>query len=142
MERHFLDEEKADGSLERIMKNLDDDILKAKTSEEKGKAIEQALKSHEIFNERLRIQNTRLVDEAKNQFDFELRQQVVEDDKAKARKDRIVKVALKGVEFGLMGLGILMQGVIIHNNIIETDSVSKGVTRGIIGKFGDYLKGC
>lgn len=138
---HFLDEEKADKSLEKIMENLDDDVLKAKSVEEKGRAIEHALKSHEIYNERLRIQNARLIDEAKNQFDFEIRSKAAEDEKAKARKDMIVKVALKGGEFLLMGVGIFIQGVIIHNNIIETNSISKGVTKGIIGKFGDYLRG-
>lgn len=139
--RHFLDEEKADKSLEKIMENLDDDILKAKNGEEKGRAIEHALKSHEIYNERLRIQNARFIDEAKNQFDFELRDRIAEDEKAKARKDMIVKVALKSGEFLLMGVGIFIQGLIIHNNIIETSSISKGVTKGIIGKFGDYLRG-
>ena len=138
---HFLDEEKADNSLEKIMENLDDDILKAKSSEEKGRAIEHALKSHEIYNERLKIQNARHVDEAKNQFDFEIRSKTAEDEKAKARKDMIVKIALKGGEFLLMGVGIFIQGLIIHNNIIETSQISKGVTRGIIGRFGDYLKG-
>lgn len=141
MDRHFLDEEKADNSLEKIMKNLDDDILKAKTSEEKGRAIEHALKSHEIYNERLKIQNARLIDEAKNQFDFEIRDKAAEDEKAKARKDMLVKIALKSGEFLLMGAGIFIQGVIIHNNIIETDPISKGVSRGIIGRLGDYLKG-
>lgn len=138
---HFLDEEKADNSLEKIMENLDDDILKAKSSEEKGRAIEHALKSHEIYNERLKIQNARLIDEDKNQFDFELRNKAAEDEKAKARKDMIVKIALKSGEFLLMGVGIFIQGLIIHNNIIETSQISKGVTRGIIGRFGDYLKG-
>lgn len=141
MDRHFLDEEKADNSLEKIMENLDDDILKAKTSEEKGRAIEHALKSHEIYNERLKIQNARLIDEAKNQFDFEIRDRAAEDEKAKARKDMLVKIALKSGEFLLMGAGIFIQGVIIHNNIIETDPISKGVSRGIIGRLGDYLKG-
>ena len=141
MDRHFLDEEKADNSLEKIMENLDDDILKAKTSEEKGRAIEHALKSHEIYNERLKIQNARLIDEAKNQFDFEIRDKAAEDEKAKARKDMLVKIALKSGEFLLMGAGIFIQGVIIHNNIIETDPISKGVSRGIIGRLGDYLKG-
>lgn len=143
----FLDEEKANKGLEQMMKEAEDRRLKAKTPEEIKAASEECAQLHRIYNDRLKIENDRYVQEARNELDLEkmkvdqerAERNDIEEAKSK-RKDRWIKVGLKAAEIGVVVAGIGLQAIIIHNNLIETDGISKGVSRGIFGRIGDYLR--
>lgn len=144
----MLTEEMADRSLEKIMQVAEDEYLKAKTKEERDSAAERYLSLHRIYNDRLKIQNDRMNDESRNQIDaekldYEKEHQAgldIEDKKSKS-KDRWIKIGCKAAEIGVMGACVFIQSIIIHNNMIESDPISKGVTKGFVGRLGDYFKG-
>ena len=144
----MLNENKADSELEKAMEMVSDELLKAKTPEEKEKAAEKFQALHRIYNERLKIQNDDLVQRGKSELDSEkfdhdkARQEEEDVENKKARRREFwSKIGIKAVELGIVATGVVIQCIMIHNNTIETDAISKGTTRTIIGKFGDYLKG-
>lgn len=144
----MLDEQKGDVSLERIMEMAEDDVLKAKNPEEKERAWKRYSDIHKIYNERLKIQNDRYVSEGKMALDAEkldsdkIRQEFSDkEERSTLRKDRIIRIAFKVGELGLVTGGLVIQALMIHNNLIETDMVSKGMSKNLFGRLGDYLRG-
>ena len=143
----MLDEQRADDSLERVMKMAEDECLKAKTKEEKEAAYEKYLKLHHIYNDRLKIQNDRYVAEARNELDLEKmenekeRQAFIDIEEKKSKsKDRWIKIGLKVGEFGFLAAGFVVQAIIIHNNMIESDSISKATSKGFMNRLTDYFR--
>lgn len=143
----MLKEEIADASLEQVMEMAKDDILKAKDSDEKKEAHERFISLHKVYNDRLKIQNDYLVAEDKNALDtekFDHEKKVREEesimDSRRSTRDFIKEVGFTAAKVGLVGLEVAFQGIMIHNNIIETDPVSKSATKGILGTISNYLR--
>lgn len=144
----MLDETKADELLESIMKRADDDVLKAKTPEEKEKAMKIAIEWHKVYNDRLKTQNEHLSSESKIELDVEkmenekaAREESAEAEKLAKRRDFWGKVAIKAVEFGFMLGGTFISMSYNRNNIIETDSMSRAIRKATDNRLGDYIRG-
>ena len=144
----MFDESLADESLQKAMVQVEDDMLKARTSEAKEKAMEQVKEIHKVINERIKIQNDRMIAESKNvldceKFDSEKEQEEKKrlDEKKSKRVDNCIRVGFRVAEIALVTGTFIVQLANLRNNLIETDNLSKAATRNVLGIIGDYLKG-
>lgn len=143
----MLDEKKADDSLEKIMEMIDDMVLKAKTKEEKEKALEWAKEFHRINNDRLKIQNDRYVSEAKlaldaEKFDHdkEVQAEAIERENRMRTFDTIFRTAFQSFGAGAMVYGLYNQRRMINENVIDTNEISRATSRGVFGAFADLFR--
>ncbi len=144
----MLNEQKADLSLETIMEMAEDQVLKAKTDEDKKEAYNTYVNLCKIYNERLRIQNEHCDSESKIAFEVEkmendktIQEITVIDEREAKRKERWIKIGSKALELSIVGLTVFMEAAIMHHNMIKTDDVSKANSRNVMNRLGDYLKG-
>lgn len=144
----MLDETKADESLERVIEMAEDWILKARNNDELESACERYCNLTKVYNDRLKVQNERYVSEAKmaleaEKFDHDKEvQEIISEEERKARnKEFIFRAAVDALKLGYIGYGYTIQTLQMHNNIIETDPISKGMTRNLFNRLGDFIKG-
>ena len=139
----MLIEESIDRSLEKMILSAEDSYLKAKTPEEKTESYRSYIELTKVYNERLKIQNDRLIAENKQSLeaeklenDVQVERIRVEEKKKEDRIDRAERIAFKFLDSAAVGIGLGFQGSMIKHSIIETDNVSKGMTKGLMNNIG------
>ena len=144
----MLDETKLDESLEVILKMAEDDILKAKTPEERQKAWDNYESIQKIGTERIKVQNERYISEGKLRLEVEKMENEKELNERKfeaERKDRLADNIINGVALGFkmsgFGAGLFTQWSMMRANHIAMDPVEKGMEKSITGQFGNWLSG-
>ncbi len=163
----MLDETKADAQLERLMELAEEEYTSAESSEDKKAAMDKIKSLQGIANDRIKIQNERLNAESRielecEKLDHDIKYQAEKDridqeranqdkkyqaekdekDRKQSRREFWINIGLNACKVALVGAGIAIQVIMIHHNdMIETNNISKGITRSIFGRLGDYLKG-
>ena len=135
-------------SLDKVLSVALDDVLKAKTPEEKNDANERFVKAYKLKNERDKIENEKILSEERLKMevdktiaDIEIQEARLEAETKARNKELMIRSISKGIEFGLFGVGLTSQFAMMHNNYIELNKPGQEVTRGLLGKFGNYLNG-
>ena len=137
-----------DRELEDAMKMAADELLKAKSTDERETAARKFETLHKIYNERLKIQVDRdqaeeklCVEKEKLEREQVYQAEMSEKEKKDKRVDRAVKIGLKVVEFGLVGAGLVLEVAMLHHNTMAMDPITKGNQKNILQKIGGYLNG-
>lgn len=142
----MLDENQLDELLESITKKANDDLLKAKTPEEKAKAYENCKDLHKICNERIKIQNDRYISEGKLKLDAEkfdddvdYKKEVLASEKKSKKKEWWVDFGFKALKTAAVLGVVVSEFIMLDNSLIKTNDVSKSVSKSGMGTFGKWL---
>ncbi len=161
----MLDESKFDDSLVKMIEKAESAVLNAKTKEEAeaakkwyGELQREATSRRKVDNDHLdnegkiliegeRFDYDKVYQEKKDELEYKRleleRQYQMEKDRLDRRHSRVelgINVAFKLFTSALLVFGLKNQRDMAKNDIIETDSISKGVTRSLMDRFKDFWK--